>query len=77
MICFRDMTFCSADCYNTDCGRYFSELDAIEARRWWSHDPNNAPIAFCDYSATCPDFQDEPSEAQQGLIPVPDGYAEQ
>lgn len=56
MICYRDMTFCSSDCDNRECRRHFSEEVEKGARKWWSHDPDNAPIAFSDFSKTCPDY---------------------
>lgn len=57
MICFRDMTFCGSDCTNTACYRHFGEDDRQAARKWWSHDPDRAPIAFGDLSKGCPEYQ--------------------
>jgi hypothetical protein len=54
MICYRDMTFCSAVCDNKLCFRQFTKEVNEKAREWWSHDPDNAPIAFSDFSGTCP-----------------------
>lgn len=53
VICYKDKTFCKSDCENTKCFRYFSDDERENARRWWSHDPDNAPIAFCDFSNSC------------------------
>lgn len=53
MLCYKDKTFCGSNCMNTYCYRYFSEHDKLAARCWWSHDPDNAPIAFSDFSDTC------------------------
>lgn len=57
MICYKDMTFCSAECVNRKCRRNFSPEVAEGARKWWSHDPDNAPIAFSDFSDRCGDFE--------------------
>lgn len=56
-MCFRDMTFCSSDCTRVACMRHFGPAEDAAARRWWSHDPDNAPIAFSDFSATCSDYR--------------------
>lgn len=53
MICYRDKTFCSSDCINTACHRYFSDEVRQGARKWWDHDPDKAPIAFSDFSDGC------------------------
>lgn len=70
MTCFRDMTFCAdsmADakvpCVEKRCHRYFSAETRVAARRWWSHDPDNAPIAFSHFAETCPDYK--PQEPQE------------
>jgi hypothetical protein len=56
MICYRDMTFCSAPCKTTGCPRNFTEETRQAARKWWDHDPDNAPIAFSDFSWGCQDY---------------------
>jgi hypothetical protein len=56
MLYYKDRTFCKSSCVNTECFRYFGEEEAEGAERWWSHDPENAPIAFSDFSKDCPDF---------------------
>ena len=56
MICFRDMTFCASDCINTQCRRHFCEVDMMQARAWWRHDPENAPIAWSDFSKGCTEY---------------------
>ena len=56
MLCYKDRTFCSSCCENTECFRYFGEEQAEGAKRWWSHDPENAPVAFKDFSEDCPEF---------------------
>lgn len=54
MICFRDMSFCSAECLTVDCRRQFTPEVRAAARRWWGGD--EAPIAFADFSPDCPDY---------------------
>lgn len=57
MLCYRDMTFCDSNCTNTACRRHFGPVQAEGARRWWSRDPENAPVAFSDFSDACPDYR--------------------
>jgi hypothetical protein len=57
MICYKDRTFCYSNCTNKNCYRFFGEEEKEGARKWWSHDPDNAPIAFSDFSATCEAYQ--------------------
>ena len=45
-LCYKDRTFCASDCMVSDCWRYFGPEQSEGARRWWSHDPDNAPIAW-------------------------------
>lgn len=56
MICYKDQTFCKSDCTNTDCFRYFGDDEREGARKWWSHNPDNAPIAWSDFSSDCSDY---------------------
>lgn len=58
MICYKDMTFCSSDCTSTDCYRYFGVTHMQAARQWWSHDPDNAPIAWADFSGNCDEYME-------------------
>ena len=53
MICFRDMTFCSAECVNSECFRNYSP-DVDKAAKAWGGD--DAPVAFSDFSDTCVSF---------------------
>jgi hypothetical protein len=57
MMCYKDMTFCSAKCKTLDCRRQFTDIHASNARRWWKHDPDNAPVAFTDFSDTCVEYK--------------------
>lgn len=53
MICYKDMTFCRSDCVNFNCFRNYTDDIHLAAREWWKHDPDNIPVAFSDFSATC------------------------
>lgn len=57
MICYKDMTFCSSDCKNDKCFRFFGEKEKEGSRKWWSHDPDHAPVAFSDFSGSCQGYQ--------------------
>lgn len=60
MICYRDMTFCSAypsTCTTRDCHRAFTSEDKQMADKWWEGMKGEAPIAFADLSEGCPDKQ--------------------
>lgn len=59
MICYKDRTFCGSDCKNIRCLRHFGKDDELGARTWWSHDPDNAPVAFSDFSKDCGDYKPE------------------
>jgi hypothetical protein len=56
MICYRDKTFCSAECLNMSCHRQFTPEVDKGSQEWWSHDPDNAPVAFSDFSGDCPEY---------------------
>lgn len=58
MICYKDMTFCSAKCGTTDCSRNWTEDKAQAAKVWWGSE--RAPVAFRDYSYTCSLYKPEP-----------------
>ena len=57
-MCYKDMTFCAADCATLTCHRNLTDEDIQGARKWWSHDPDNAPIALSDFSENCPDYKE-------------------
>lgn len=50
MIHYKDMTFCSSDCTNKDCFRYFSEGVKQGAIAWC---PENPVVALSDFSLGC------------------------
>ena len=56
MICYRDKTFCSASCANRDCTIRLTPEVYKAAKKWWGKASGDAPIAFTDYSKTCPAF---------------------
>ena len=60
-LCYKDMTFCYSDCTNTACSRHFGPEVEKKAIEWWGSE--DAPIAFSDFSDTCPDYQ--PSNANE------------
>ena len=47
MLCYKDQTFCSQECANTECSRNLNESVMADARRWWigNGDP---PFDFAD-----------------------------
>lgn len=57
MICYKDQSFCNSNCINASCHRNFTDYHRANARKWWSHDPDNAPIAFMDFSKDCEDYK--------------------
>ena len=54
MLHFRDKTFCSAQCKNTECHRNITEKVKKEAENWWGGP--NPPIATSDFSPSCEYF---------------------
>lgn len=59
MICYRDMTFCTAyedgRCINSDCHRAFDALDLSMAKKWWADFGLSGPppIAYTDFWNCC------------------------
>ena len=51
-MCFKDRSFCTESdlCARKDCYRNLTPALKAQARRWWNHDPENAPIAFMNFS---------------------------
>ena len=54
MICYKDMTFCNAECDNKDCHRALTDEVWANAARWWGSD--DAPVAVSDFSKNCTIF---------------------
>jgi hypothetical protein len=54
MICYKDMTFCWAECANDKCFRKYTKEVVANAAKWWGSD--EAPIAVQDMSTNCGDF---------------------
>lgn len=57
-LCYRDRTFCRAECATENCSEKLTDDVRAGARRWWHHDPDNAPIAVGNFSATCLRFKE-------------------
>lgn len=51
MICYKDMTFCSAKCGFTECRRNWTVEKSDAAIKWWGS--SDAPVAFSDFSDNC------------------------
>lgn len=58
MICYKDRTFCSSDCVNTKCFRYFGQQEREGSQKWAElMELDYAPIAWSDYSDSCPLYE--------------------
>lgn len=57
MICYKDRTFCSSDCTNSACYRFFGEYHRLQSIKWWGSE--DAPVAFADFSNNCEDYTNE------------------
>ena len=57
MLCFRDMSFCTAKCATQHCDRKLTDQIKRDAEAWW---PENPAIATSDFSLTCAEFKDAP-----------------
>ena len=57
MICYRDMTFCNAECGNTECRRNFTEELREDAIKWWGNE--NFPVAKADFKTGCLNFKEK------------------
>jgi hypothetical protein len=55
MVCYKDMTFCSAECENNKCERRLTPKIVEGAIKWWGSD--KAPIATCNFSDDCNEYQ--------------------
>ena len=55
MFCYRDMTFCNAECGNDECHRKLTDDVVARANAWWSRcggGEGSAPICV----GNCKDF---------------------
>lgn len=57
MLCYRDMTFCSADCATKNCPRQFTDKERERSKLWWGDGPGEVPVAFSDFSEHCEMYQ--------------------
>jgi len=54
MLCYQDMTFCSAKCANTDCHRNYTDEVSKGALKWAKGVGLDYPlVAMSDYSKSC------------------------
>lgn len=51
MLSYRDKIFCSSDCTNRACHRYFTLDDKNRAAQ------SDLPVAWSDYSTKCIDYK--------------------
>lgn len=56
MLCYRDMTFCIANCRTICPIKLIPQVEEAAAKWWGSSD---APIAVSDYSATCQEYKEK------------------
>lgn len=56
MLCYKDMTFCSANCATVCLIKLTPQVEEAAARWWGSFD---APIAVSDYSDTCQEYKEK------------------
>jgi hypothetical protein len=61
MICYKDMTFCIADCANKKCHIKYTDQVVKDAAKWWGN--GNAPIAIADRSKGCSEFKPRKEKA--------------
>ena len=57
MICFMDKTFCSASCSTVECHRNWNDKLEEAAKVWWDSISDVPPVAFSDFSDTCPSYR--------------------
>lgn len=65
ILCYRDMTFCSSNCVNTQCPRHFGPQEQEAADKWWG--VPGAPVAFSDFTTDkgCPIYVAPSSEVRR------------
>lgn len=56
MLCYKDTTFCSANC-RTICPIKLTPQVEEAAAKWWGS--SDAPIAVSDYSDTCQEYKEK------------------
>lgn len=67
MLCFRDMTFCIANC-NTVCPIKLTPQVEEAATEWWGS--SDAPIAVSNYSDTCQEYKELPCSSDTSETPT-------
>lgn len=63
MISFKDMTFCSSPCGNTECYRKLTPQVLNDAEAWWGGE--GAPMAIANMASSCPQFVEEKDYEQE------------
>ena len=59
MICYKDKTFCVANCATTTCPVMYTEQVQLDSDKWWNKGIGKAPIMVSDYSDTCKDYKEK------------------
>lgn len=57
MICYRDMTFCSAECKTRKCERNWKLMDKTSYVEWSKAFSGSGPVAFADFSENCEKYK--------------------
>ena len=55
MMCYRDRTYCVAECSTKECNSKYTEQVQADAEQWWGSP--SAPICISDLSSGCPAYQ--------------------
>ena len=55
MICFRDMTYCTANCATVSCHRH--KVNEAKDRKWSGSKLDFLPTAWSDFSNGCPEYK--------------------
>lgn len=67
-VCFRDMTFCEANCENVACHRNITPAVKAAGEKWWGSP--DFPIAVSDFSKTCGEYKARADKAEKLLADV-------
>lgn len=63
MICYKDMTFCVAECGELKCPRNLTDQVKADAEAWWGS--KDAPIAVSDFRLECDMYKPVSKEVDQ------------
>ena len=53
MLWYKDMTFCSSDCSNSECFRHFGVKQQRMAELWWGDADTEPPVAMANFKPQC------------------------